>query len=74
MDNQTNIKNFIKKSYGEIAKTSGQCGCGSCGCNSGKMDYSADEMNQVPAGANLGLGCGNPVAIASLKKGEVVLD
>lgn len=82
MDNQTNIKNLVKKSYGEIAKTSGQCGCGSCGCSSnmtvqkqsGEMGYSPDEMNQVPAGANLGLGCGNPVAIASLKEGEVVLD
>lgn len=38
------------------------------------MGYSQDEMNQAPSGSNLGLGCGNPVAIASLKEGEVVLD
>jgi ubiquinone/menaquinone biosynthesis C-methylase UbiE len=38
------------------------------------MGYSDDEMKQVPEGANLGLGCGNPVAIASLNPGEVVLD
>lgn len=38
------------------------------------MGYSPDEMSKVPAGSNLGLGCGNPVAIASLKEGEVVLD
>ena len=38
------------------------------------MGYSQEEMNKTPAGSNLGLGCGNPVAIASLKEGEVVLD
>jgi SAM-dependent methyltransferase len=38
------------------------------------MGYSENEMNQVPQGANLGLGCGNPVAIASLTLGETVLD
>jgi len=38
------------------------------------MGYSEDEMNHVPDGSNLGLGCGNPVAIASLNPGEVVLD
>lgn len=38
------------------------------------MGYSDDELTQVPEGANLGLGCGNPVAIASLKTGETVLD
>jgi len=76
------IKNIIKKSYGDIAKSSGSCGCGSCGCNSnqtlqkqsGQMGYSQDEMNQAPTGSNLGLGCGNPVAIAFLKEGDVVLD
>jgi arsenite methyltransferase len=38
------------------------------------VGYSEADINQVPEGANLGLGCGNPVALASLKKGEVVLD
>ena len=38
------------------------------------IGYSEDEMNSVPEGANLGLGCGNPTALASLKKGERVLD
>jgi SAM-dependent methyltransferase len=38
------------------------------------IGYSSDEMNQVPEGANLGLGCGNPVALASLKEGQTVLD
>ncbi|HSW58505.1 MAG TPA: arsenite methyltransferase [Dehalococcoidales bacterium] len=38
------------------------------------MGYSGEEINSVPEGANLGLGCGNPVALASLKEGEVILD
>lgn len=38
------------------------------------MGYSLDDLKSVPEGANLGLGCGNPVALASLKKGETVLD
>src|SRR4030066_481288 len=82
MKNSDEIKNIIKQSYGNIAVTSRSCGCGSCGCNSnltvqkqsGELGYSYDEMNKVPEGSNLGLGCGNPIAIASLKKGDVVLD
>ncbi len=38
------------------------------------LGYSENELNQVPDGANLGLGCGNPTALASLKEGERVLD
>lgn len=80
MKKSEEIKKIIKKSYGNIAKFSG--GCGSCGCNSnqtvqkqsGQIGYSQKEMSRVPAGSNLGLGCGNPVAIASLREGEAVLD
>jgi arsenite methyltransferase len=55
------------------------CGCGSSGANmtetiSKKIGYSDKEINEGPNGANLGLGCGNPVALASLKPGEIVLD
>ncbi|UCC17900.1 MAG: arsenite methyltransferase, partial [Dehalococcoidales bacterium] len=45
-----------------------------CTTRSKAIGYTDDEMNSVPEGANLGLGCGNPVAIATLKKGEVFLD
>ena len=38
------------------------------------LGYSEDEVSSVPEGANLGLGCGNPQAIAALKPGETVLD
>jgi len=82
MKNQDTAKKIVKDSYAKIAQSSGSCGCGSCGCDSnltvqrqsGQIGYSDDEMNQVPKGSNLGLGCGNPVAIASLKPGETVLD
>ncbi|MBB6732079.1 arsenite methyltransferase [Cohnella zeiphila] len=48
--------------------------CGSANEVSAKLGYSPEELTAVPEGANLGLGCGNPQAIASLRPGEVVLD
>jgi SAM-dependent methyltransferase len=76
------IKVLVKESYGKIAMTGGSC-CptkGSC-CGtlppediSKGIGYSEEEMNSVPRGANLGLGCGNPIALASIKEGETVLD
>lgn len=80
MTKAASIKKTVKDSYAKIAQSSGCC-C-SCGCDSnnkaqkqsGKMGYSQDEMDNTPQGSNLGLGCGNPVAIASLKEGETVLD
>lgn len=71
MKKSERIKSIVKKSYGNIAKSSGSCGCGG-GCSG--LGYSQAELNLAPAGSNLGLGCGNPVAIASLKAGDVVLD
>jgi ubiquinone/menaquinone biosynthesis C-methylase UbiE len=77
------IKDEIRNNYGTIARIGGSC-CGpaaaSCGCSSPatdvsrKVGYSDEDLSAVPDGANLGLGCGNPVAIASLRKGETVLD
>lgn len=49
------------------------CGCGA-GEQARKLGYAADDLAAVPDGANLGLGCGNPVAIASLRPGQTVLD
>lgn len=82
MKNSDQVKETVRESYAQIAKSSGSCGCGSYNCNSnqkvqrqsGQLGYSQAEMDQVPQGSNLGLGCGNPVAIASLKTGDVVLD
>ena len=76
-----NIKKIVKKNYGQIARqNSSCCGDGSC-CGGNSPDnlskiigYSAEQIDAVPGGSNLGLGCGNPLAIASIKKGDVVLD
>lgn len=81
LNNERNIKDEIRNSYGTIARTGGSC-CGpasSCGVSPASdasriAGYSDDEISAAPEGANLGLGCGNPVAIASLKNGETVLD
>jgi SAM-dependent methyltransferase len=76
------IKKIVRKRYARVAKTDGSCCASNISCCSAPIDahiskmigYSQDEMNAVPEGANLGLGCGNPTALASLKKGERVLD
>lgn len=73
------IRGSVRDSYGKIAVTNGSCcGPGSCGGVAGTsataLGYSADDTAAVPEGSNLGLGCGNPLALASLKPGETVLD
>ncbi len=78
------IKKNVRERYGRLAKAGGSCcgpAAGSC-CSgtdmaktlSKRVGYSEEDVSSVPDGANLGLGCGNPVAMASLKKGEVVVD
>lgn len=82
MKNQE-IKKVVREGYGKIAKQGSSCCspvsscCGnikSADSISRKMGYTEEEITSVPEGANLGLGCGNPTAIASLKEGETVLD
>ncbi len=83
--NEEEIRASVRKNYTKVAKgtTQGCCGGGGCCCGgtsidiselSAKMGYKKDDLENVPAEANMGLGCGNPLAIASLKKGETVLD
>lgn len=79
------IKKAVREGYAKIAENKMSC-CSPmspcCGNSSAKIvvdvsksvGYFDDDLASVPEGANLGLGCGNPVALASLKKGEVVLD
>ncbi|MFH1550070.1 MAG: arsenite methyltransferase [Planctomycetota bacterium] len=74
----------VRESYAKVAKTGKSCCSPDSSCCSSSaetarkiskgMGYSDEEMASVPEGANLGLGCGNPVALASLKEGETVLD
>jgi arsenite methyltransferase len=77
------IKKSVRERYGQIAKSGSkpQPRAQSCCCGSGSSDdistmigYAPDELKEIPAGADLGLGCGNPIALASLKEGETVLD
>src|SRR4030042_1586603 len=80
---ETEIRKAVREGYAQVAKQSGSC-CASkttccCGASvaetvSRSIGYSEEELGSVPEGANLGLGCGNPVALASLKKGDTVLD
>ena len=82
------IRQNVRKSYSEVAEASnsGDC-CGEqsscCGVSSDaaintlvstRLGYSATDLESVPEGADMGLGCGNPSAIASIKFGETVLD
>ena len=79
------IKKVVREGYAKIA-TKGKSCCSPvtpcCGSESTggaenisrKIGYGDEELKAVPEGANLGLGCGNPVALASLKEGETVLD
>src|SRR3972149_6503351 len=77
------IKKVVRERYAKIVQQEGSC-CGttesSCGnSNSAKeiskvIGYSEDELKAVPQESNLGLGCGNPVALAPLREGETVLD
>jgi len=84
MKSSDTIRGAVRETYGKIAEQGSGCcggGCGTSGIGTGitgtaaeKLGYSADDVNAVPAGANLDLGCGNPQAIAALKPGETVLD
>jgi SAM-dependent methyltransferase len=82
MENEE-IKKIVKEGYAKVATQAGSCGCpvsSCCGSTdvaqdiSKKIGYTDKELSAVPEGANMGLGCGNPVALASLKEGETVLD
>lgn len=71
---ESKVKEVVKKSYANLATVQKNC----CGCQSAQtisksIGYSDEEMNSVPD-ANLGLGCGNPIALSKIKAGDIVLD
>ena len=75
------LRSAVRDAYGEIALNDGGNCCGPSAvpcCTDGsvslELGYSSDDLDAVPAGADLGLGCGNPGAIAALQPGETVLD
>ena len=84
-NNKEEIRESIRKNYAEVAQkgSEGSCGGGGCGCSgapfdiseaSSKLGYTEDDLSNIPLEANMGLGCGNPIAIAALKEGQTVLD
>ena len=66
----------VRKGYADIAKgqSGGCCGCSSPATLATAVGYTNEELAALPDGANMGLSCGNPTAIANLKPGQVVLD
>ena len=81
--NEDETRKIVREGYAKVAKQKGSCCAPVASCCGGtdrtqeiskKMGYTEEELNVVPEGANLGLGCGNPVALASLKECETVLD
>jgi len=70
------VREQVRRRYGATARgETSSCGDGCCSStNADILGYSAEESEIAPEGANLGLGCGNPLAIASLRAGQVVLD
>jgi len=80
---QEEIKKAVRDGYAKIAKNAGTCCLPSASCCGSEnsvekisrgIGYSPEDMKSAPEGANLGLGCGNPVALASLREGETVID
>lgn len=82
------IRQNVRDSYSQVAEASNQgdsCGTGASCCGvsddaaintlvSTRLGYSEDDLEKVPEGADMGLGCGNPRAIASIQPGETILD
>jgi SAM-dependent methyltransferase len=72
------MREAVRDHYGRVAGQEGvACAPGCCGSSpqsSLELGYTPEDLASVPEGANLGLGCGNPTAIASLREGETVLD
>ena len=79
---EIDVREVVREKYGAIAagEVIGCCSAG-CGCNGGDVDqvlgvigYTQDQAQAIPPEANLGLGCGNPLAFAEIAPGDVVLD
>jgi arsenite methyltransferase len=71
------IRTQVRSAYANVAKGASGCSVGCCGtadAGSKALGYTQADLDAVPEGADLGLGCGNPQAIAALKPGDTVLD
>jgi SAM-dependent methyltransferase len=72
------VRGVVRDTYGKVARgaTPGSCTPGCCGtpAPSVRLGYASADLQALPEGADMGLGCGNPQAIAALQPGETVLD
>jgi SAM-dependent methyltransferase len=71
------VRGMVREGYASIARNTGQC-CAGAAANADlvarRIGYSDTDVQATPAGANLGLGCGNPLQLADVAPGETVLD
>jgi len=77
MQDDDQVRTRVRTAYAKVAKGASGCSVGCCGSAGGgsiAMGYTAEELAAAPEGADLGLGCGNPQAIAALCPGDTVLD
>lgn len=82
MSKKEDLRESIRKNYSDIAvKGTSGCGCSCSCCDPADLTqlavdigYTEADLADLPDGANMGLGCGNPLAIAALQEGEIVLD
>jgi SAM-dependent methyltransferase len=75
--NNDEVREQVRSAYAKVARGQDGCSVGCCGKDGGGsliLGYTEDDLSSVPDGADLGLGCGNPQAIAALQPGETVLD
>ena len=80
-DRAEEVRDTVREGYARIAQGGGSCCSDASCCGGGAPDdvaqavgYTESDLSALPEGANMGLSCGNPTAIASLLPGEVVLD
>jgi arsenite methyltransferase len=79
---EKDVRNVVREGYARISKQDDSKGCCEPSCCGGSspdsiariIGYSEEELAALPEGANLGLSCGNPTALAALSPGEIVLD
>src|SRR5688500_19520576 len=78
-ENSVDVHELVREHYGKVARTDGACGCGTGCCDatvnpSTALGYGETDLAGLPAGADMGLGCGTPLAFAGIQEGDTVLD
>jgi SAM-dependent methyltransferase len=76
MESDEKIRDMVRQGYSQIAKGGSGCCCGSSTPDrlAQGIGYTSEELQTLPEGANMGLSCGNPTAVADLRPGQVILD